>query len=70
MTPDVMSLFVVARSAASRQHRFLWIPMTKTVFWVAVATVAAAIAGIIVAVVLGRRRRKARNLRRRARRAG
>lgn len=70
MTPDVVSLFVVAQSAASRQHRFLWIGMSATVFWVVAAAVVAGITGAVVAVVLARRRRKARNLRRRARRAG
>ena len=54
--PGIASLCVVAQSAAARQHRFLWIPMTETVFWVAVATAAVAISGIIVAVVLVRRR--------------
>jgi membrane associated rhomboid family serine protease len=68
VTPGVVSLIVVAQSAASTQHRFLWIRMSATVFWA--AAVVAGIIGAVEAVVLGRRRRKARNLRRRARRAG
>jgi hypothetical protein len=71
MTPGVVSLFVVAQSVpAARQHRFLWIRMSATVFWVVAAAVVAGIIGAVEAVVLGRGRRKARNLRRRARRAG
>jgi hypothetical protein len=57
VTPGVVSLVFVAQSVAgARQHRFLWIPMTETVFWVVVAAVAVAIAGIIVAVARARRR--------------
>jgi len=52
-----MLRFILAQGKQpAGQHRFLWIPMTEAVFWTAVATAVAVIAGIIVAVVLARRR--------------
>jgi mannose/fructose/N-acetylgalactosamine-specific phosphotransferase system component IIC len=56
VTPGVVSLALAAQLAASRQHRFLWIGMSATAFWVVVAAVAVAIAGIIVAVARARQR--------------
>jgi len=57
MIPGILLCLIFAQEdAPAGQHRFLWIPMTETVFWVVVAAVAVAIAGITVAVVLARRR--------------
>jgi drug/metabolite transporter superfamily protein YnfA len=57
MTPNVFPfLFIAQAESVGGQHRFLWIPMTATLFWVVVAAVTAGVIGMVVAVVRARRR--------------